>query len=76
MRTNRVLDLLLRYKAITSIPVKEETMICHLYYVSGVFVWSTCGQTHLGGGIAGGKCDILIFRCNSDIIRCSTFSVV
>jgi len=30
-------------------------------------------NTHLGGGIAGGKCDILIFRCNSDITRCETF---
>jgi len=33
-------------------------------------------HTHLGGGIAGGKCDIFIFRCNSDITRCKTFHML
>ena len=33
----------------------------------------TIPHTNLGGGIAGGKCDILILRCNSDIIRYTTF---
>jgi len=29
-------------------------------------------HVNLGGGMAGGKCDILIFRCNSDIIKRTT----